>query len=133
MQRPSAGKTDFVNAGADRRFDILALPGSGITLPLAPFRNHPSSPRNARALQHFSSISRSGALFARQFERLVATIVPAIAPASRPQDMPMALLHCKSAHRKAAGALAARLPVPGCQSPLHHEIAFAPTNRFRLR
>src|SRR5437899_1819753 len=44
MQRTCCGKTDFVDARRDRRFDIFATPGPGIPLPIAPGRNHCRSP-----------------------------------------------------------------------------------------
>ena len=34
--------------GRDRRFDILAAPGPRIALPFAPFRDHCTTPRNAK-------------------------------------------------------------------------------------
>src|ERR1700737_5026571 len=40
MQRTGAGITDFVQAGADRGFDVLAAANAGISLPFTPGRNH---------------------------------------------------------------------------------------------
>jgi hypothetical protein len=66
MQRAAAGKTDLVDARADRGFDILAFSGSRITLPLAPFRNHHRPSQLQESCNTFYQIDRSGALHLRR-------------------------------------------------------------------
>src|SRR3954452_25114946 len=44
MQRAGGGNADFVDAGADRGFDVLAAAGARISLPFTPGRNHRHSP-----------------------------------------------------------------------------------------
>src|SRR6476619_5346920 len=40
VQRTGTGIAHFIEAGADRRLDILAAPGSGVALPFTPGRDH---------------------------------------------------------------------------------------------
>ena len=40
VQRTSASVADFIEAGGDRRLDVLTASGAGISLPFTPGRNH---------------------------------------------------------------------------------------------
>src|SRR6187551_3409635 len=57
MQRAGAGDPDLINPRGDRRFEIFAAPGPGISLPFAPGRNHVRPLVNKKSLPIASKLT----------------------------------------------------------------------------
>jgi hypothetical protein len=71
MQRASGGDADFIDAGADRGFDVLTTSGTGVSLPLTPGRNHRALATSKITTIFVKNIQPKG-IFALQSEYLTA-------------------------------------------------------------